>query len=448
MAMGKVLVIENGQDDLHTRLVRAEGFEATQVESLMAAEQAFALDRPDVVLLDRNLGDGGALEFIGRLRDMDPEVPILLLLDPGFIQSAAEAVRVGAEQFLSKPVDPPALAVVLGRLLERVQQRKRNLAEESRKIRFAVSPFFGTSPAVQRFEEQVTRVIMLDRPVLIQGETGVGKSALARWIHNHGPRKGNAFVELNCAGLGKEMLESDLFGHEKGAFTGAVVAKPGLLEIAHRGTMFMDEIGDMDMAVQPKILKAIEERQYRHLGGTEDRTVDARLIAASHKNLHQLVAEGRFRSDLYYRIGGLPILVPPLRERRDDIVPLANYFLSRFASEWRCGSLELSSATAKTLENHAWPGNILELKNALERAIIYRQSHVLHPSDFQLGTSVPSESIGVDIKLTLAEVEQQHIERVLTACSGRVDEAAQKLGISRSSLYQRMQRLGPRVQRA
>ena len=448
MAMGKILVVESGQSGLHTRLVRAEGYEAIQVDSLVAAEHAFALDRPDVVLLDRNLGDGGALEFIRRLRDMDNEVPILLLLDPEFINRAAEAVRFGAEQFLSKPVDPDALAVVLSRIFERVQQRKRNLAEESRKIRFAVSPFFGTSAAVQRFEEQVTRVIMLDRPVLIQGETGVGKSALARWIHNHGPRKGNAFVELNCAGLGKEMLESDLFGHEKGAFTGAVVTKPGLLEIAHRGTIFMDEIGDMDLAVQPKILKAIEERQYRHMGGTEDRTVDARLIAASHKNLQQLVADGRFRSDLYYRIGGLPILVPPLRERREDIVPLSNYFLSRFASEWQCGELELSQATAKTLEKHDWPGNIRELKNALERAIIYRQGQILQPTDFQLGTSGPSATFEVDSSLTLAEVEQQHIQRVLDTCGGRVDEAARRLDISRSSLYQRMQRLGPKTKRA
>ncbi len=444
MAMGKILVVESGQNDLHARLVRAEGFEAVQVDSLVSAEQAFALDRPDVVLLDRNLGDGGALEFIHRLRDMDAEVPILLLLDPEFIHRAAEAVRSGVEQFLSKPVDPDALAVVLSRIFERVQQRKRNLAEESRKIRFAVSPFFGTSAAVQRFEEQVTRVIMVDRPVLIQGETGVGKSALARWIHNHSPRKGNAFVELNCAGLGKEMLESDLFGHEKGAFTGAVVAKPGLLEIAHRGTIFMDEIGDMDLAVQPKILKAIEERQYRHMGGTEDRTVDARLIAASHKNLQQLVADGRFRSDLFYRIGGLPILVPPLRERREDIVPLANYFLSRFASEWRCGELELSQTTAKTLEKHDWPGNIRELKNALERAIIYRQGNLLQPTDFQLGTAGPSKTSEIDVSLTLAEVEAEHIQRVLDACSGRVDEAARKLDISRSSLYQRMQRLGAR----
>ncbi len=447
MAMGKILVVESGRNDLHTRLVRAEGFEAIQVDSLMAAEQAFALDRPDVVLLDRNLGEGGALDFIRRLRDLDNEVPILLLLDPEFIHQAAEAVRFGAEQFLSKPVDPAALAVVLGRIFERVQQRKRNLAEESRKIRFAVSPFFGTSAAVQRFEEQVTRVIMLDRPVLIQGETGVGKSALARWIHNHGPRKSNAFVELNCAGLGKEMLESELFGHEKGAFTGAVATKPGLLEVAHRGTIFMDEIGDMDLAVQPKILKAIEERQYRHMGGTEDRTVDARLIAASHKDLQQLVADGRFRSDLYYRIAGLPILVPPLRERKEDIVPLANYFLSRFASEWRCGSLELAPATSKILEQHDWPGNIRELKNALERAIIYRQGHVLQPSDFQLGTMGPGATTMTDTSLTLAEVEERHIQQVLEASGGRVDEAARRLDISRSSLYQRMQRLGPKNRR-
>ncbi len=444
MPRGKILVVESGRPGLHTRLVKAQGFEVHQVDSLADAEQAFALHRPDVVLLDRDLEGGEALESIRRLREMDSEVPILLLLDPDSIHRAVEAVRAGAEQFLSKPVDPAALEVVLDRLLERLRQRKRTLAEESRKIRFAVNPFFGTSPAVARLEEQVKKVVMLDRPVLIQGETGVGKSALARWIHNHGPRNSSAFVEMNCAGLSKELLESDLFGHEKGAFTGAISAKPGLMEIAHRGTIFLDEIGDMDLSVQPKILKAIEERQYRHLGGTEDRTVDARLIGATHKDLPQLVAEGRFRGDLYYRVGGLPINVPPLRERREDIVPLATYFLERFASEWQCGTLAISPPTERLLASHHWRGNIRELKNALERAIIYRQGPTLHPTDFQLGASVQGPVAEGDASLTLAEVESRHIQLVLDACGGRVDEAARKLDISRSSLYQRVQRLGAR----
>ncbi len=440
MATGKVLVVENGHRGSQVSSIRALGYETHTVDSLVTAEQAFALDRPDLVVLDRNLEEGGALDFIRRLRDLDSEVPILLLLEAGSINQAVEAVRAGAEQFLAKPVDPFALAVVLQRIFERQRERKRNLAEENRKVRFAVSPFFGTSAAVGRLEEHVKRVIMLDRPVLIEGETGVGKSALARWIHNHGPRKSDAFVEMNCAGLSKDLLESDLFGHEKGAFTGAVASKPGLMEIAHRGTIFLDEIGDMDLSVQPKILKAIEERHYRPLGGTEDRTVDVRLIGATHKDLQQLVREGHFRSDLYYRVGGLPIQVPPLRERAEDIVPLANYFLERFASEWRCGNLELAPATQRTLENHRWPGNIRELKNALERAIIYRQGQVLNPSDFQLGTPEAGASRATDLGLTLAEVEQQYIQQMLEACEGRMDEAARRLGISRSSLYQRIGR--------
>ncbi len=446
MATGKVLVVESGNQGSQVSPVRALGYETHPVDNLVAAEQAFALDRPDLVLMDRNLEEGGALDFIRRLRDLDSEVPILLLLEAGSINQAAEAVRAGAEQFLAKPVDSDALEVVLRRIFERQRERKRNLAEESRKIRFAVSPFFGTSLAVGRLEEQVKRVIMLDRPVLIQGETGVGKSALARWIHNHGPRKSDAFVELNCAGLSKDLLESDLFGHEKGAFTGAVASKPGLMEIAHRGTIFLDEIGDMDLSVQPKILKAIEEKHYRPLGGTEDRAVDTRLIGATHRDLQQLVGEGRFRSDLYYRVGGLPIQVPPLRERAEDIVPLANYFLDRFATEWRCGSLELAPAAQQVLAKHTWPGNIRELKNALERAIIYRQGQVLHPSDFQLGTSPEAgASRATDLGLTLAEVEQQYIQQMLEACEGRVDETARRLGISRSSLYQRIGRPHPKT---
>jgi DNA-binding NtrC family response regulator len=218
------------------------------------------------------------------------------------------------------------------------------------------------------------------------------------------------------------------------------------MEIAHKGTLFLDEIGDMDLQVQPKMLKAVEERQYRRLGDVKDRTVDIRLIGATHRDLERLAREGQFRTDLYYRVGGLPILVPPLRKRREDIVPLARFYVERFSQEWRCGDLELSVEAENLLNEYHWPGNIRELKNALERAIIHRQGSVLQVVDFQLGRAgdLPSGEVRA-IAMPLDEVEKQHINRVLSAVGGRVDEAARSLGISRSSLYQRLQRFGLRL---
>jgi DNA-binding NtrC family response regulator len=444
MTAGKILVVESSPGTPLTRKAQALGFEAHSASQLAAAEQAFALKQPGLVLIDRDLDGGQALGFIHRLREIDGEVPIVLLLDAVSIDEAAEAVRAGADKFLSRPVDPDVLGIVLTKALELGAERRAKSAKAGKAAVASVSPFFGSSHAIGRLELQVKRVLSLDRPVHIQGETGVGKSMLARWIHSHGPRSGRAFVELNCAGLSKELLESDLFGHEKGSFTGAASSKAGLMEVANQGTLFLDEIGDMDLAVQPKILKAVEERKYRRVGATEDRSVDVRLIGASHRDLNQLVAEGRFRSDLYYRIAGLPILIPPLRERREDIGLLAAYFLEKSAAEWGCGRLELAPAALHRLERHPWPGNIRELKNAIERAIIYRQDSVLQPADFELGKAEPVEAEPSGSKLTLAEVEELHIRKVLEACEGRVDEAARWLDISRSSLYQRIRRQGAR----
>ena len=441
MTAGKILVVESSPGAPLTRQAQALGFEAHPVSQLAAAEQAFALKQPGLVLIDRDLEGGQALGFIRRLREIDGEVPIVLLLDEVSIDEAAEAVRAGADKFLSRPVDSSVLGIVLAKALELGAERR---AKSARAEVASVSPFFGSSHAIGRLELQVKRVLSLDRPVHIQGETGVGKSMLARWIHSHGPRSGSAFVELNCAGLSKELLESDLFGHEKGSFTGAASSKPGLMEIANLGTLFLDEIGDMDLAVQPKILKAVEERKYRRVGATVDRAVDVRLIGASHRDLGQLVAEGRFRGDLFYRIAGLPILIPPLRERREDIGLLAAYFLEKSAAEWGCEGLELAPAALQKLERHPWPGNIRELKNAVERAIIYRQDSLLQPADFELGKAEPTQAEEPGTKLTLAEVEELHIRKVLEACEGRVDEAARWLDISRSSLYQRIRRQGTR----
>ena len=432
-------------------VLRAVGHRVILAQTIHIAEKRMAEESPEVVILDQRLGDQAALQFIEQLKSAGSVVRILALAERG--EWAAEAVRRGADQYLVKPVAPQVLLAILERVLARASVQKPGHPNGDPLSEIEVSPFFGVSTGVRLLEEQAHKVVDLDRPVLIRGETGVGKSALARWIHAHGPRKQQPFIELNCAGLSRDLLESELFGHEKGAFTGAVSAKPGLLEAADQGTVFLDEIGDMDLQVQPKMLKAIEERQYRRLGDVRDRVLDIRLIGATHRNLQHLTEQGMFRKDLFYRISGLPIRIPPLRKRPEDIVPLAHFYLERFAQEWRCGPLELADEAERLLKGYAWPGNIRELKNALERAIVNRTGSLIQARDFRLGQSWDAASGEVrslnsgEVKaltMTLEEVEKSHIRRVLSAVGGHVDEAARRLGISRSSLYQRLQRFGLR----
>ena len=430
--------------------LQAAGHKVVLADTVAATELLSVEERPDVIILDQRLGGVASLGLIERLKQARPGTQILALAEER--EWAAAAIRSGADQCFIKPVETAVLLAALDRVASRPSGRAPGPGAPHASD-FEANPFFGISAAVSHLEEQALKVLDLDRPVLIQGETGVGKSALARWIHAHGPRKDEPFVELNCAGLSRDLLESELFGHEKGAFTGAVSAKPGLLEAADGGTVFLDEIGDMDLQVQPKILKAIEERQYRRLGDIKDRVLDIRLIGATHRNLQHLTEQGLFRKDLFYRIGGLPIRIPPLRKRPEDIVPLAEFYLDRFSREWRCGPLELTSEAGRLMTDYAWPGNIRELKNTLERAIVNRKGPIIHAGDLQLGRPWDAASGEVrplnsgEVKaltMTLDEVEKSHIRRVLSAVGGHVDEAARRLGISRSSLYQRIQRFGLR----
>jgi DNA-binding NtrC family response regulator len=435
------LIGDQGASELEAMLRSADMVTALN-SNLEEAEHRLSQCRPEAVVLDGPPSAHGLLAFVSHMKEIDPAIVIIVVASAEGLPRAMEVMRAGADQFLAKPVDAGLLVMILNRAFAQQKTVKRSLAEESRKVRFGIYPFYGTSAVITRLEEQVVRLLEVDRPLLIQGESGVGKSALARWIHSHSLRKGGAFVELNCAGLTKDLLETELFGHEKGAFTGAVSAKIGLMEISHRGTLFLDEIGDMDPLVQPKLLKAIEEQVYRRLGDTKDQKVDFKLIGATHQDLRSRVLDGRFREDLYYRVSGLPLLVPPLRERKEDIGPLARFFLERLAQEWRCGPLELTPAADKKLETHLWPGNIRELKNALERAIIHRRGQVLGPEDFELGRSVVPNRSEWNTNLSLEEVERLHLQKVLEELDWKVDEASSRLRISRSSLYQRIQKFG------
>jgi len=421
--------------------LRGRGFEVVEAESCAEAEAAFRKAPPDIAIVDYSLPDGNALELLPRFREMDPSVPVVILTAHGSVDLAVKAIKEGAEQFLTKPVQLEALAVILERLIENQRNRQQQMARRSRLARELRDPFLGESAAIRALAAEARKVAASDSPVLIQGETGAGKGVLARWLHENGPRSEDAFVDLNCAGLSREFLETELFGHEKGAFTGATAAKPGLLEVAHRGTVFLDEIGDVDLQVQPKLLKVLEEKQFRRLGDVRDRRVDIRLLTATHQSLGELVREKKFRSDLYFRISTIPLTVPSLRERPEDIPILAERVLESLAARSGHAKITIAEDAARSLSGYAWPGNIRELRNVLERAILLSGKSVLGRRDLRF-EAMESVTGAEDLDRTLVEVERAHIERVLRAEGGRVEAAAKKLGIPRSSLYQKIKKYG------
>jgi DNA-binding NtrC family response regulator len=421
-------------------VLAADGYEVDEAETFRAALDLLRTRRPEAVIASCRLSDGTAPEFLSHVRASAAGTACIVIAEHAALDLAVQALQDGADQFLIKPVDRPALLLVLQRALDNQRNRRRLLRDESRRAREPVNPFLGTSPAIQELAEKARRALVGDRPVLIRGETGTGKGVLAEWLHEHGARSGESFLDLNCAGLSRELLETELFGHEKGAFTGAVSAKIGLLEAADRGTLFLDEIGDVDLQVQPKLLKVLEEGRFRRLGEVGDRRADVWLVAATHQDLGRLVEQKKFRSDLYFRISTILLPLPPLRERLEDIPLLAEQFLLRISAELgRPPAAGLSSAAIRRLQAHSWPGNIRELRNVLERAVLMNESSALDPADLGFDFERPRRETGPG-SMTLRQAERVLIERVLQEERGHVGRAAQRLGISRSSLYQRIQK--------
>ena len=437
MSQPRILLVDDDASIRFTvrRYLSSMGFEVAVAESCAGALEAFRTAPPDAAILDYELPDGNALDVLKALKDVEPRVPAVILTGHGTIDLAVRAMKEGAEHFLTKPPDLTVLTLTVQRMLEHRRLARKQAVRALQPGRASPEPFLGGSAAIRKLADQARRVAAAEAPVLITGETGSGKGVLARWIHEHGPRVEEPLVDLNCDGLNRELLESELFGHERGAFTGAHAAKAGLLEAAHRGTLFLDEIGDMDPAVQPKLLKAIEEGSFRRVGDLRDRSVDVRLIAATHRDLQGLVAKGRFREDLFFRINAVPLVVPALRDRREDIPVLAQWIVRERPS---CRGVGLSDSAIAALQAYSWPGNVRELRNVLERAAVLTEGGVLEAGDLvfdaRAATSHHAEGAGT----TLADVERHHIERVLREVGGRVPAAAELLGIPRSTLYQKL----------
>ncbi len=455
MTRQKALIVED-EEILRIGLreyLRCNDYDVVVAEDCKTAERHFKSARPNVAIIDYLLPDGTALDLLPRFKEIDPTVPLVVLTGHGTIDLAVRAVKEGADQFLAKPIEFPSLLVVLERTIENQRNRRRVAASSTAQPRRPVDPFAGESPAIRQLEEQARKIVAADNPVLILGETGTGKSVLARWVHENGPRAQEAFVDFNCAGLSKDLLDTELFGHEKGAFTGAAGSKLGLLEVAHRGTVFLDELGDMDPQVQPKLLKVLEEQRFRRVGSVSDRYVDIRLVAATHQDLDEAVRQKQFRSDLYFRISALPLVVPSLRDRGGDVVTLARSIVAGLAN-MEPSDVPFASDGERALRTYGWPGNIRELKNVLERAVLLRDR------DFKDGFALTEKSLNFNTlavrpsadesemaQWSLSENERRHIIRVLDGQNGNVVEAARILNVSRSALYEKIRKHGIVAQR-
>jgi DNA-binding NtrC family response regulator len=428
-----------------TEFLRLEGYKVLQASNLKTAYRLIEVEAPDVSVVDYNLPDGDALGFLSTIQSVNPNMKCIVLTGHGTIDLAVRAMKEGAEQFLTKPVQFGVLASTVRSCVDRLQAQRTELARRMNRTRREKNPFQGTSQLIQRLSEEAHKIVHTERPILIQGETGTGKGVLAEWLHKKGPRANEALVDVNCAGLSKELLESELFGYEKGAFTGAATNKQGLLEVAHKGILFLDELGEMDLMVQPKLLKVLENNRFRRLGDIRERVVDIQIIAATNRNLVQSVEQMTFREDLYFRISTFHLRIPPLRERKEDIPVLANSLLEGLAKDLAREQQELSREAETALRDYSWPGNIWELRNVLERVALTCENRVIEAADLRLTHRMPKFATTVPVAgsaVTLAELEREYITRVLQEEAGKVSQAAIRLGIPRSTLYQKIKVYG------
>jgi DNA-binding NtrC family response regulator len=443
--MKRLLIVEDKESlaSMLKETVEAEGLEADVAGSGTEAIDRVATGRRYfAVLTDLRLPGADGIAVLRQVKESDPDCPVIVMTGFGTIENAVEAMRLGAFDFVQKPVDVDHLLLLLRRCREHRELLYENLLlKEEFQQRYRLPAIVGDSPRIVEVSGAIQRVAPTDSTVLLQGESGTGKELFARAIHRLSPRRDRPFVAVNCAAIPDTLIENELFGHEKGAFTGATARQLGKFELADTGTIFLDEIGDLGAAVQAKILRVLQERQFERVGGGQPIEVDVRIICATNRNLADDVRERRFREDLFFRINVFPVTIPPLRERKDDIDALADFFLQKFARDLKKPSLRLAPEARAALHAYDWPGNIRELQNALERAAILCDGHTIVARD--LGIAPTGEAL--DLSGTLADairsVEKMKIADALRRTASRA-EAAELLGIAVRTLGAKMKELG------
>lgn len=437
---------ENSLRELLARLIRLEGFDVVQAASLAAGRQALAKNRPDIVLCDVKLPDGNGVDFVSELKAAHPDIEIALLTAYGNIPDGVQAMRTGAFDYLVKGDDNNKIIPLLHRMLDKIRlQRKVVQLEKQLGKPLDFEQVTGRAPAFQQVVALAQKVAPTDTTVLLRGETGTGKEVFAQAIHRSSARKNRPFVALNCSAFSHDLLESELFGHRAGAFTGALKDKPGLLDEAQGGTLFLDEIGEMPLDLQAKLLRVLESGEFLPVGETRVRRADIRLLSATNRDLKQDAENGRFRADLYYRLAVFQIYLPPLRERRQDIGLLASHFTAWFSGKMAKKIRGLSPETLHCLDAYDWPGNIRELKNVIERAVILAAGEWIEPADLPVELqAMPShgEQTRPLSAFSLEAAECLHIQKVLLHTGGNKTEAARLLGIGLTTLYRKIESCG------
>ena len=421
------------------------GYRVSEAGDGGAAADAVENDAVDLVLMDLVMPRVNGMEALGRIKGAHPELPVMMMTAYGSIDSAVQALKIGAEDYLTKPLDIDEVLIKIERQLK-AARLARQVASQAERLgeRFDFSALVGESPPMRRLKDTMALVAPTQATVLISGESGTGKEVVAQILHQNSPRAQGPLIKVNCAALPENLLESELFGHEKGSFTGATSRREGRMAAADGGTLFLDEIGEMTPALQAKLLRALQEGEYSPVGSDKTFHADARIIAATNRDLAAAVSEGGFREDLFYRLNVVNLTPPPLRQRGEDVLLLAELFLRRFAQQNQ-REIKGFSPTARTrLMSYAWPGNVRELINGVERAVILSQSALIEPDDLLLGDRVPASDAGDSLHpgMTIREAERLLIEKTLAATEGNRTRAAELLGITRKTLQNKIKEYG------
>ncbi len=438
--MVKVLIIDDEEKlrGLLSRIIKLEGFEVIEAGNLKAAQKVIEKEGPDVILCDVKLPDGNGIDFIKEIKAKHPIVETILLTAYGNIPDGIQAMKNGAFDYITKGDDNDKVIPLLNKAIEKVElQKKIARLEERVGKKYGFESIIGNSAPITDAIALAKRVAPTDATVLLTGETGTGKEVFAQAIHNAGKRFGKSFLALNCSAFSKEILESEIFGHKAGAFTGALKDKKGLIEEADGGTLFLDEIGEMPVDLQSKLLRVLETSEFIKVGDTKITKVDVRFIAATNRNIEQDVKEGKFREDLFYRLNIFAIDLPPLRDRRDDVPALAKYFVAVFATKSNKKINGITKEAEELLKQSYWKGNIRELKNIIERAVILEEGEMITRESlpFNFHSSISNEENSYD----LAIIEKQHIQKVLRHTNGNKSEAARLLNIGLTTLYRKIE---------
>lgn len=446
----RILVVDD--EAAHRRMIEAvlsaEGYDVREAADGVSAIAAIEAQFHDLVLMDIRMGGMDGIEATRRIKEISPGIPIVLMTAYASLGTAVEAIKTGAQDYLIKPLDIDELKLLVAKVLHhRSLELENRFLKERLEDHFNFGHMIGRGKAMRTLFDTIALVAPTEATVLITGESGTGKELIANAIHLNSPRRDRPFIKVNCAALPETLLESELFGHEKGAFTGATSQKRGRFQLAHEASIFLDEIGEMPSTTQAKILRVLQEREFEMVGGTQTIQVDIRVIAATNKDLEREIAAGRFREDLYYRLNVVALNVPPLRERREDIPQLADFFLKRYAEKNRRLVKGFSPRAVDLLMRHSWPGNVRELENVVERAVILSPGELITPSEFPgvlqaIDPEAASANPDVASGRSLKEVERRMIIRTLEEAGGNRTHAADILGISRRTLQLKLKEYG------